>query len=127
MSVINVAVYKSEDELHTNPGTLTMFETGCENGFEGFVNKSFREVLIHWDAGTSEWIIDEAYIPGASIVALETTNPCDGTTALLNYKFHDFRLAQLCCRIEEEGQGLFLWTEDGLIIDTEGGSGIGVF
>lgn len=125
MSTISVAIFKTEDDVHTNPPTPSLYDTHCDGQ-----KKPFAEVFIYWDIVNEEWVESPTFqlaVPGVSsetIVALKVSNECDDTYAFLDIPYNDFRLKQLCCVIEELNEGLFLLTEDGEVIETEDGNGI---
>jgi len=121
MSNVNVLFYRTEAGVHTNPAEVQYYQTSCLEGVQQ-VNKQFREVLIHWEV--DQWVEDAVYIPGQSVVALKITNQCDSTFAYAQVGYNDFRLYQVCCFNQEEGEGLFIITEDGENILTEDGDGI---
>lgn len=94
MALITTTVYRSEAGVHENPGVEGPYNTHCINPAP--TPKKFKEVMISWDAGTSEWL-EGPYIPGQSIPALRVENVCNDSFAYISAGFNDFRLEQLCC------------------------------
>jgi hypothetical protein len=106
MSIFAITIYKTEAGVHTNPATNGFISTHCNDGFND-VPKKFMEVLLNWNAGTSQWDETLVFTPGTTIVALKIINWCDVTTAYINYGFNDFRLKGICCVNEQDPDDVF--------------------
>lgn len=101
MSSTIAPIYRAEDTTVNHPATAGAVTTHCNDGSQN-VLKKFREIFIHWNAGTTQWVEDDVYNPLAvePHVALRIDNQCTGEFSYVDIGYNDFRLLGLCCRTE---------------------------
>lgn len=99
MSLLLLSTYKGEDNVHHNP-PVDLADQNTHADVDGkLVPKTVSEVLIKWV--TSAWVVQSVFSAG-TVVATQTKNPSDGTTAWYNIPLNDF-IAGQCCATPDAG------------------------